>query len=121
MDFSLLDLLDANAFREPGEVMRLTDNQRVVIVAALRKQFGPKARLKLFGSRVDDAARGGDIDLLVETDEIAVDSERAVRAKLLAVSEIQARIGDRKIDVVVANADSSAEVVRQARATGVDL
>jgi uncharacterized protein len=101
--------------------MRLTEYQRTAIVEAIREYFGRQVRVMLFGSRVDDTVRGGDIDLLVETDEMAADSERAVWAKLKAISEIQRRIGDRKIDLVVSSGKSTSEVVRQARSTGVAL
>ena len=33
----------------------------------IRRQYGADTRVLLFGSRLDDAARGGDVDLLVET------------------------------------------------------
>jgi predicted nucleotidyltransferase len=44
--------------------MRLTTNQ----ITAIREEAGrldPHAEVFLFGSRVDDSARGGDVDLLV--------------------------------------------------------
>ena len=37
--------------------MRLTNRQEATLTAAVRRHFGVKARLWLFGSRVDDAAR----------------------------------------------------------------
>lgn len=47
--------------------MRLTIDQTRVILQCVRRQFGADAQVKLFGSRLDDSARGGDVDLLVET------------------------------------------------------
>lgn len=48
--------------------MRLTADQTRVILHCVRQQFGVGARVMLFGSRLDDAARGGDVDLLVESE-----------------------------------------------------
>ena len=47
--------------------MRLSPVQTRLIVDCVRQQFGADARVMLFGSRLDDAARGGDVDLLVES------------------------------------------------------
>ena len=49
--------------------MRLTPDQRQLIKQAAAELAGPTARVHLFGSRVDDQQRGGDIDLLVEIPE----------------------------------------------------
>lgn len=46
--------------------MRLTPRQRNSILSAASDCFGADAQVILFGSRADDNARGGDIDLLVE-------------------------------------------------------
>ena len=43
--------------------MRLSHEQVRVIRDVVEGQIGESARVYLFGSRVDDAARGGDIDL----------------------------------------------------------
>jgi len=62
--------------------VRISEIQRQCIKEAVERQFGADARVLLFGSRVDDTARGGDIDLLVETNSMVPDSVEAVAAKL---------------------------------------
>ena len=47
--------------------MRLSTAQARVILGCVRQQFGADAQVLLFGSRLDDLARGGDVDLLVES------------------------------------------------------
>ena len=47
--------------------MRLSPEQTRVILQCVRQQFGADAGVMLFGSRLDDGARGGDIDLLAES------------------------------------------------------
>ena len=47
--------------------MRLTATQTQVILNCVHQQFGADARVMLFGSRLDELARGGDVDLLVES------------------------------------------------------
>ena len=69
--------------------------------AALRRSFGASARLWIFGSRVDDRARGGDYDLLVQTDD--ADATRLVDARLGFLAELHATpaFEDEKLDVVL--------------------
>ncbi len=47
--------------------MRLSPAQTRVILHCVREQLGADASVMLFGSRLDDDARGGDVDLLVES------------------------------------------------------
>lgn len=49
--------------------MRLNSEQVQAINQIVHRKAGETAKVYLFGSRLDDAARGGDVDLLVETDE----------------------------------------------------
>lgn len=63
-----------------------------------RQIFGSNARLRLFGSRLDDAARGGDVDLLLESDQPV--TEPALLAAKLA-GKVSRQMGGRKVDVVV--------------------
>lgn len=78
--------------------MRLTAEQRSVIVEETAHAFGPTASVRLFGSRVDDTGRGGDIDLHIEVEGSAaelLDRELDLHARLIR------RLGDRRIDIVV--------------------
>lgn len=46
--------------------MRLNDKTREIIKSEVASQLRTNAVVRLFGSRVDDAQRGGDIDFLIE-------------------------------------------------------
>ena len=46
--------------------MRLTDHQAQVIRQLALQVAGNRARVRIFGSRLDDTARGGDFDLMLE-------------------------------------------------------
>ncbi|WP_198323580.1 MULTISPECIES: nucleotidyltransferase domain-containing protein [Methylococcus] len=76
-------------------------------------------RIWLFGSRADDSQRGGDIDLLIETD--AVLPNRAEALCRLHGALIMA-LGDRKLDIVLKDARTEeAPIFEIARRTGVIL
>jgi predicted nucleotidyltransferase len=47
--------------------MRLTSDQVLTILGTASRLSGEDAVVYLFGSRLDDRARGGDVDLLIET------------------------------------------------------
>ena len=49
--------------------MRLTHRQRSTIKSLANHYFGLDSIVYLFGSRIDDKQKGGDIDLLIETQQ----------------------------------------------------
>jgi predicted nucleotidyltransferase len=53
--------------------MRLTEDQITSIRQAATEIFRARAQVWLFGSRVDDQKRDGDIDLLIRPDPTATD------------------------------------------------
>lgn len=61
--------------------MRLTSDQVSTILGTASRLSGEDAVVYLFGSRVDDRARGGDVDLLIEPPQGLTLLERA-RLKL---------------------------------------
>lgn len=99
--------------------MRLTLAEHFTIRDTVRAVTGPLTRVHLFGSRTDDAAKGGDIDLLVEIDH-AVDSPALLGARIGA--RLQQALGERHIDVVLAAPNVAEQAIhRVARATGIEL
>ena len=96
--------------------MRLRDEQRQVIVETARRMLGEDVKVSLFGSRVDDRARGGDVDLYVEMPRTpGIWREAQVMAQLEKVLGLP-------VDLVV-HAVGAAETPlhRIARLTGVSL
>ncbi len=99
--------------------MRLTEHAISVIRHLVRQHFGHKANVYLFGSRVDDAKRGGDIDLYVDIAETLDDKAGAV---LKFNATLQATLGEQRIDVIVRDgATRSLPIHEQAKRTGVRL
>ena len=49
--------------------MRLTQKQIIQIHESVNRNIGKQVGIYLFGSRLDDQKRGGDIDLLIESEE----------------------------------------------------
>ncbi len=93
--------------------MRLKEFERTAILTTVRC-FDEHAVVYLFGSRVDDAKKGGDIDLLVLSEQLSRDDKRAIKSRLYEL------IGEQKIDLLLA-ADDVDPFVRLALETGVRL
>lgn len=78
--------------------MRLSPSNIAQIKLHAREIFGPQARVWLFGSRLDDQAKGGDIDLLVESPVLP--TSPALASARLASQSSRDMLG-RKVDVVL--------------------
>lgn len=81
--------------------MRLSPAEVAVIREEVAR-FDPAARVWLFGSRADDRARGGDIDLLVRSDAIGFSDKVLLKVRILD------RIGSQQLDLVTAPASRPA-------------
>lgn len=79
--------------------MRLSPEQQRLIHRAVVETFGPDTGVWLFGSRTDDTARGGDIDLLIDTP--LRDPDRIVQAEIALRARLEAELGEQKIDLLV--------------------
>lgn len=93
--------------------MRLSSQEKNVIVEAVL-HLDAKARIYLFGSRVDNRQKGGDIDILVLSECLTF------RDKLKIKAIIFKKMEEQKIDLVVAR-DESDPFVKIALETGVRL
>ncbi len=74
--------------------MRLLDVE-VELLKKKLKSLSHEAKLYLFGSRVDDNKRGGDIDLLVVSSKL---KKRDLRVLRVAFFEV---FGEQKLDIVL--------------------
>jgi len=109
---------------EPGFLpdnrsMRLSGEQVQAIKTVAHQVLGEDCEVILFGSRTDAAVKGGDIDLLFETRQ-----ETGNRAQIIGrlYAGLIERLGDRKIDVLLKDANTpDAPVLQRARETGIRL
>jgi predicted nucleotidyltransferase len=79
--------------------MRLTQQQAQDIHRIACEFGGPRARVRLFGSRLDDSARGGDLDLLLELPD-PVENPALLGARVAA--RVSRLMHGRRVDVVLA-------------------
>ncbi|MDP1659471.1 MAG: nucleotidyltransferase domain-containing protein [Methylotenera sp.] len=78
--------------------MRLTAQQVKRIAELIQVVIGTQARTYVFGSRLDDNARGGDLDLMLEVSE-SIDNPALLSAQLSA--KISRVMHGRKVDVLL--------------------
>lgn len=76
--------------------MRLSREQQLDIDRCVRRCFGPQAQVLVYGSMLDDQARGGDVDLLVLT----VDPP-TLRQRMWVTDGLE-RLLNRPVDLTVA-------------------
>ena len=99
--------------------MRLSSESRTRIKDVTQSVFGDNASVCLFGSRLDEMAKGGDIDLLIILETPTADAA-ALNARYNAL--LQMKLGLQKIDVLVVDPSTELKPIHQhALATAVRL
>lgn len=83
--------------------MRISDQDKHSIINAVYNCISPKAMIWLFGSRCDDSAKGGDIDLFIESPPLENRYERKLKLKLA----LEDSLGEQKIDLLIRYQDQS--------------
>ena len=105
--------------------MRLSTDQIQAIRQAATVAFGQGTSVWLFGSRVDDAKKGGDIDLLVcpkaRTAADAAEPQQTFMRKIKMLTLLEGQLCERKVDVVVEHPQDQRPIVEVAHNTGIKL
>jgi predicted nucleotidyltransferase len=95
--------------------LRLTTFEIDAIKQSSQEVFGPRVEVSLFGSRVDDAKKGGDIDLYINAP-----TGNDLKHKIKFLLSLEQKIGEQKIDVILA-VDKNRPIEQQAIKTGILL
>ena len=86
---------------------------------AVRDIVGTDAATRVFGSRLDDSRRGGDLDVYVE---VGMELNNPAWTAAQIVARAQRYLGDRRIDVLLRDAASiELPIHRVGRETGMLL
>jgi predicted nucleotidyltransferase len=95
--------------------MRLSDYEIKSIKEIFLNVF-EEGTVSLFGSRVDDTKKGGDIDLFIQTPK----EKATLKNKIKFLVMLKEKIGEQKIDVVLSK-DKSRLIEQEALQKGVIL
>jgi len=95
--------------------MRLTNYEISSIKETFKKIF-KSGNIYLFGSRVDDNQKGGDIDLYIDS----INTDNRLEKKIDFLVLLKQKIGDQKIDVVISK-DKTKVIEQEALKYGVRL
>lgn len=79
--------------------------------------FGANAKVYLFGSRIDDKQKGGDVDLYIETDM----KNDVFKQKLKMLGMLHKVLGEQKIDIVINNFINDKFIYQVAKNEGIPL
>ena len=96
-------------------IMRLSIKQQECIKKRFLDVF-KEGKIYLFGSRVDDNKKGGDIDLYIEI----FNHNNLFMKKIKFLAKLKRDIGEQKIDVIF-NKDKNRLIEQEARKWGVQL
>ncbi len=96
--------------------MRLTDGEQDSIKRIIAKVFGEDAQILLFGSRIDDSKRGGDVDVYV----VPVQRDDLYMKRVTCLGQLEQALLY-PVDLVVAEPTASCPIDCVALKTGVVL
>jgi predicted nucleotidyltransferase len=100
--------------------MRLTASQIEIIRKVAQQNFGAEASVWLFGSRVDDARRGGDVDLYIEPTPIESMGKNTLMSELRCKIILEDSL-DLHVDLIVKEPGKDKPIYQLAKGQGVQL
>jgi predicted nucleotidyltransferase len=95
--------------------MRLSVLQQQSILETLYQNFGLATKVWLFGSRVDDSRRGGDVDLYVETGKVSTLLMK-LRCKIALEEKLEL-----PVDLIVKDQTTDDPIYKIAKKEGIQL
>ncbi len=98
--------------------MRLSKHEKEIIVSCTKDKLGKNSRIILFGSRTDDNRKGGDIDLLIQPG-IQASQEEMLKKKIFLLLEIERKLGEQNIDIIIQQSNDQRKIVNTALITGI--
>lgn len=99
---------------ESINLMRLNKKEIEILRESL-KSLDPEAKLYLFGSRLYDDRRGGDIDLLIVSKKMTKKDLRKIKRAFYN------EFGEQKIDIILDNGEYDDPFVRRIKLEAVQL
>lgn len=103
------------------QVMRLSDSEIKIIKEVASEVWGDKIVVYLFGSRTDDAKKGGDIDLYIPLNN-EQEPKNIMLQKAKFLGKLDLLLGEQKIDLLVSNQyNTHLPIIKTAQLTGVVL
>ena len=97
--------------------IRLSEEVIKTIIELAKKYFGNDVKVWIFGSRVDPKAKGGDIDIYLEVNEY----KNILDKKLDFLVQLDKKIGEQKVDLVIKPFGGKDFISKEARETGVRI
>lgn len=113
---STMNDLDSVPVETSSRNVRLSAEAIKVVKEKAKEIFGKDVKVVLFGSRVNEKAKGGDIDLYI----MVTDKNDLFNKELRFLAEVKRQIGSQKIDVIF-NKDKKRIVEREALKKGIAL
>jgi hypothetical protein len=102
--------------------MRLSPEEVAAVKRLIAETYGADVLLRLFGSRVDDRRRGGDVDLHVEIDAVGPYTVDDLEKELRLRRHLEDALRGRRVDLVVSRrGDEPGPIDAIARRTGIVL
>ena len=100
--------------------MRLSEYEKEIIVLSAKDNFEKNTRVILFGSRANETGKGGNIDLLTQPD-VDISPEEMLKKKINMLIEIEQKLGEQRVDIILQQPDDNRAIVKIAKKTGIAI